>query len=336
MNGHEAETIREIATAFQKSRIFLTAYELGIFTFLGDTAQRSEDIAERLGADPRATDRLLNALCAIGLVEKSNNTFSNTPAAARFLVAGTSDYLAGFMHTVHLWDTWSTLTDAVREGTIVAGRTTGDRWLSAFIAAMHDRGMKQAPASIAGLDLTGVTRVLDVGGGSGAYAVAFVRSGQGIRATVVDLPSVIPLTRSYVDKEGLLDRIEFREGDYKRDSLGSGYDIAFLSAVVHSNSDAENRALLVKCAASVLPGGQVVVQDFIMDPDRTSPAHGTFFALNMLVGTAEGDTYTEAEIRGWMEEAGLVEIKRINTPFQATQIVGRRRKTGDEPSRGRN
>lgn len=321
------DSIREIAYAFQRSRVLLTAYEVGLFTALGDASKSSAEVSKILGTDPRATDRLLNALCAIGLLEKKDAQFSSTPATARFLVQGKPEYMAGLMHTVHLWETWSTLTPAVRQGKSVSRppvNARGKKWLTAFIAAMHDRARKQAPAVATLLDFSGVSNVLDVGGGSGAFAMAFARAQTGITATVLDLPNVVSLTQKYIEQEGLAGKVKTAVGDYLVDDLGNGFDLVFLSAIIHSNSVEENRKLIRKCAQTLNPNGQVVVQDFIMDADRTSPAHGALFALNMLVGTAAGDTYTEAEVRSWMEEAGLSNFIRKDTHFGTTLILGRK------------
>jgi SAM-dependent methyltransferase len=323
------DDIRELAYAFQKSRILLTAYELDLFTVLGKELRTSSEVACAVGADARATDRLMNALCAMGLLTKEDGRFSNAQAASRFLVRGEPRYMAGLMHTVNLWDTWSTLTQAVRQGTATAHREVNgrrERWLTAFVAAMHARASREASTVVAEIGVSAVSRVLDVGGGSGAYAAAFVRAGDGIRATVFDLPNVVPLTRTYVEQAGLLDKIDITAGDYLTDDLGSGYDLVFLSAIIHSNSAEQNRSLVKKCARALSLGGRVIVQDFIMNEDRTSPPRGAFFALNMLVGTPAGDTYTEAEVRTWMEEAGLSAIVRKETPFGSTQIVGRKLK----------
>lgn len=330
-----SDEIRDLAYAFQRSRVLLTAHELDLFTAVGDGNKYPNEVAEAIGTDVRATDRLMNALCAMGLMKKTGGRFSNSPAASRFLVRNSPEFLAGLMHTVHLWDTWSTLTQAVRQGTVVGSRRFNDRgeqWLTAFIAAMHDRALKQAPAVVGQLDLSGVSRVLDVGGGSGAYAMAFVRARSGIRATVFDLPDVVPLAKAHIEEERLSDKVDTVSGNYLTDDLGTGFDLVFLSAVIHSNSVQQNEMLIQKCAQAVQPGGQVIVQDFIMDEDRTSPAQGTFFALNMLVGTDAGDTYTEAEVRTWIEDAGLSRITRKDTSFGTSLIVGK--KTEDNFRRG--
>ena len=319
--------ILEVTTAFMKSRVLLTAYELGLFTCVDEGVRSSAEAARSLGTDPRATDRLMNALCAIGLMEKKEGLFSNTPLASRYLVRGRPEFLAGLMHSVHLWDTWSTLTEAVRRGSSVIARQVNERgadWLRAFIAAMHWRARQHAPGVVAALGVSGVSRVLDVGGGSGAYAMAFVRAREGISAVVLDLPNVIPLTCEYISREGLSDRVETAVGDYEKDELGTGFDVVFLSAIIHSNSPRLNRELIRKGVNALAPSGRLVVQDFIVDEDRTAPPFGALFALNMLVGTETGDTYTESEVRGWMEEAGLNRIMRKDTDFGTSLMIGRR------------
>jgi predicted O-methyltransferase YrrM len=319
-----ADDIHGLARAFLRSRILLTAYELGVFTALGDKSKTSAEVAQELDTDPRATDRLMNALAVIGLLEKEGGKFANSAAAARYLVAGKADYMAGLGHTVNLWDSWSTLTDAVRAGTSAferPGGEAGEERTRHFIAAMHAGGSARAERLVAMLELDGVSRVLDVGGGSGAYAMAFARAREGITVTVFDLPHVTPLTRDYVEKAGLSDKIDVVEGDANVDELPRGFDLVFMSQLLHSNSPEENEALIANGAASLNPGGRLVIQDFVVDEGRTGPPQAVIFALNMLVNTAAGDTYAEAEIRGWMEAAGLSDVTRVDTDFETTLMI---------------
>ena len=321
------QAIMELASAFMRSRAFLTACELDLFTVVGTGERTSAEVAQDLGADARATDRLMNVLCTLELLQKRAGRFRNAPIAARFLVRGNPESLGGLMHWVHLWESWSTLTSAVRQGSSVAAVPVderGEQWLHAFIAAMHWRACRHAPAVVASLDLAGVSRVLDVGGGSGAYAMEFVRAEPGIVATVFDLPNVLGLTAEYLRQAGLQDRVTLVAGDYDRDDLGRGFDVTFLSAIIHSNSPQGNRHLIRKGAASLNPSGQLVVQDFLVDEERIGPTFNVLFALNMLVGTEAGDTYTETEVRQWMLEAGLRGVERRDTPFGTSLIVGRR------------
>lgn len=329
------QSIMGLAAGFMSSRAVLTAVELDLFTALGAGERSAPDLARALGTDPRATDRLLNVLCTLGLLHKTAAGFRNAEAALRFLVRGAPEFMDGLMHWVHLWESWSTLTAAVRRGGTVIDRAVnerGDAWLRAFIAAMHWRARQHAPAIVAALDLSGVSRVLDVGGGSGAYALEFARAKPSLRAVVFDLPNVLPLTAGYLGGCEGGERVELVPGDYDRDELGTGFDLVLLSAIIHSNSPRDNRDLVRRCAAALNPGGRLVVQDFIVDEGRAGPPFALLFALNMLVGTPQGDTYTESEVRQWMAEAGLSAVTRHEMRFGTSVLIGR--KPGGSPEAG--
>lgn len=320
-----AMAIRGMVNAFQKSRILLTAFELDIFSVLNDTELTSAELAGRCNTDIKNTDRLLNALCALDFLVKENNKFRNSPMAEQYLVKGNPLYLGGLMHSVHLWNAWSNLTQSVITGKPAAPEAINDRgnnWLVAFIAAMHDRACQQAAASVALLNLDGVKHILDLGGGSGAFAMAFVNAREGINATVFDLPNVTPITEKYIKDNGFTGRIITLTGDYTRDDIGKGYDLIFLSAIIHSNSCEVNEELIAKCAAALNPGGQVVIQDHIMSEDRTQPLVGAIFAINMLVGTQAGDTFTSTEIKAWMKNAGLSGFILQPAPQGLSQLIG--------------
>lgn len=323
-------TLREAATAFQTSRVLLTAIELRLFSHIRSEALTSAEVADRAGTDPHATDRLLNALCALNLLAKDRGRFRNTPDGARYLVDSSPDYAAGLAHSASMWIRWSTLTDTVRHGRAAGARQPlndrGDAWLEPFIAAMHYRARVQADAVAALLPLGAHTRVLDVGGGSGAFSIAMARRAHGLRAVVFDLPNVIPIAARYIAQAGASDAVTTVAGDYLRDPLpGGGFDLVFLSAVVHSNDAVQNAALIAACAGSLNPGGSVVIMDWVMAPDRVTPEPGALFAINMLVGTDDGDTFTEAEIHAWLTAAGLDRVERKPTPFGTDLVFGRRR-----------
>ncbi len=321
-----AEQIQQLARAFQGSRILLTAFELGIFTVLESSNMESTKVAQQLDTEARATDRLLNALCGLGLVVKKGGRFSNSDAASNFLVEGKEGYLANLGHSNNLWDTWSSLTSAIIGDDAKAAKVQQqkkDQWYESFIKAMHTRARMAAPAIVSQLDLVGVNRVLDVGGGSGAFSIQFVKQGSDLKATVLDLPQVIEMTKRYVLEAGVADSFDYLAGDYTElESFGSNYDLVFLCAIIHINSPETNQKLIQKCAAALNPGGRLVINDFVMDDDRTSPVFGALFALNMLVGTREGDTYTESEIRNWFEAVGMTGFRRLEPVGPGTSLVG--------------
>ena len=318
--------INLLSRSFQQSRVFLSSVELGIFTVIGEGEKTSDQVASEIDADPRAADRLLNALCVTGALKKAEGKFRNSEAAKRYLVEGKPEYQAGLMHSVNLWDSWSDLTDAVKAGRSVKESPVAERdekWFKPFIAAMHNRAFSEAPSLVSQIDLTGVKKVLDVGGGSGAYSMAFVKAGDTIHATVFDLPNVVSMTKDYVKEAGLEGKIDTSPGDYNKDEMPSGYDLAFLSAIIHINSPEENIALIKRVSRALNPGGRIVISDFIMDNDRINPPFGAFFALNMLVNTDSGDTYTESEVKGWYEQAGMIFVERKETQSTGL-IIGRK------------
>lgn len=320
------EQLREILFGFRISRVILTAYELDIFTHVSLAGSTSKEVAGKIKADARATDRLMNAVSAIGLLEKRSNKFYNTVFAGTYLSQKSPDYLQGLLHNVSMWDTWSTMTEAVKTGKSQRHKVESrkqENFSEAFIGAMHERAYRQAKDVLDKLDLREIRHFLDIGGGSGVYSMDFVRRNKDNKATVFDLPEIIPITKKYVKKEGLSREIGFIGGDYNTDDLGSGYDMAFLSAVVHINSPEQNRKLAKKCFAALNPGGMIVIQDHVMDEDRTSPFSGALFAMNMLVATECGDTYTESEIRKWLLDAGFSKIKRVETLNNA-MIIGKK------------
>ena len=319
------EELHELAMAFQKSRIVLAAFKLDVFSAIGGESLPSAEIASRIKADARGTDRLLNALCALGLLEKKRGIFSNTKFSLRYLRRGGEEYLAGLGHSANLYQSWATLDEAVREGGSVLHRSHKERSgdsLEYFIAAMHQRARLTAHVVVSKMDLSGVKRVLDVGGGSGMYSMAFARASEGLEAVVFDLPGVTGIAERYIASEGLSDRISTKGGNYLTDDLGAGYDLVFISAVMHINSYEENRMLASKAYKALNPGGRIAIQDQVMDEDRVHPEGGAVFALNMLVNTPHGDTYTESEIRQWLADAGFRDIRRIETVAGNALMIG--------------
>ena len=321
-------TIREFASSFQKSRILLSGFELDIFTNIDESGTTSKQIADNLNLDEHACERLMNALVSLGFLKKQNHLFFNTAESFAFLSKKSPDYLGGLMHSNHLWNTWSNLTKVVKTG-ISANPSEinerGEEWLFSFISAMHDRAKKQAPLQLANIDLSEVKSVLDIGGGSGAFSMEFVSRKPGIEATVFDLPNVVPITKKFLEKEGFSDKIKTHAGDYTTDDLPGGFDLVFLSAIIHSNSLEVNQDLIKKCFGSLNKNGRIVIQDWIMNNDRTQPASGAVFAINMLVGTEAGDCFTEQEVTEMLNVAGFKNISRIEFETGYSQMVAQKK-----------
>ena len=317
------EDLLQTIRAFQESRVFLTAIELDVFSAIGQGADFTR-IARKLGTDPRATEMLLNALAALGVLDKHDGVFRNSPAAARYLADGPDSARQAMLHTVHLWTTWSALTDCVRAGTSVRPTERDEDWTQAFIAAMDHNARQRASQVVRAVGTGGVHRMLDVGGGSAAYSIAFAQASESLRAEVLDLPTVVPIAEGHIRRAGLSDRVLVRSGNLRSDKLGKGYDLVFISAICHMLGPHENHDLLARSFEALAPGGRVAIQDFILEADKTRPKFAALFALNMLVGTANGASYSEDEYAAWLREAGFEDVRRVKMDGPAELMIGRR------------
>jgi predicted O-methyltransferase YrrM len=215
----------------------------------------------------------------------------------------------------------------VRAGGAAARVEPADRerdWTEAFIAAMHRNASERAPLVVRAVGAHDVRRMLDVGGGSGAYSIAFARANPALRADILDLAGVEPIASRHIREAGVAGRVQVRAGDLRSDRLGEGYDLAFLSAICHMLSATENLDLLGRCREALAPGGRIVIQDFILEPDKTSPRFAALFALNMLVGTRGGSSYSEPEYAAWLGEAGFQHIRRVRLPGPTGLMIASR------------
>lgn len=315
------DDLNDLARSFMPARALLTALELDVFTAVAEGAP-AEKVAQRIGAANRATEMLLNALVSLKLLEKRDGAFFNSAASARFFAEGSPDNARpGLLHTANLWKRWSTLTDAVREGTAVAPRVRDADWAMTFIAAMDRNARERAGSVVKTVASPAIRRVLDLGGGSGAYSIALARAVPGLHAEILDTADVVPLTQQYIRQAGLADRISTRVGDMLSDSLGEGYDLVLVSAICHMFSPDDNRALLERVFNALAPNGQIVVQDFILEPDKTAPRAAALFALNMLVGTTAGSTYSEGEYANWLHDAGFTGVRRVRFPGSPSGLM---------------
>jgi (2Fe-2S) ferredoxin/predicted O-methyltransferase YrrM len=308
---------------FQESRAILTALELNLFTAIGQGAAAAE-VARRLNTAARSTEMLLNALAAMELLYKSDGKFSNSPVAARFFTDSSPDNTRpAMMHMVNMWTRWSTLTEAVRAGTsVIERRAWSQESAHAFISCMDHNARERAPHILRTVGAERVRRILDLGGGSGAYSIAFARANPQVRAEILDLPEILELTSRYIQQARLSDRVTTRPGDMLTADFGQGYDLVLLFAICHMFSEQQNQVLFKRAHAALAPGGRLVVQDFILEPNKISPRIAALFSLNMLVGTTSGASYSAPEYETWLRSAGFTEVARVPLPGPSGLMIG--------------
>lgn len=299
------------------------AVKVDLFTLLGDDSLEGEEIALRLEGDLRGVSMLLNALTVMGLLSRSDGKYTNTTAARSFLSRDSERYLGHMIrHHQHLVESWARLDQAVLSGEPIRERPAFalDEFLESFLLGMHTLAMQLAPQVVEAVDLSGRNRLLDLGGGPGTYAIHFCLKNPGLKATVFDLPTTQPTAEKTISGFELADRVEFRSGTYLADKLPGGYDVAWLSHILHGEGPEQCRIIIDKAVSALQPGGMILVHEFILDDRSGGPLFPALFSLNMLVGTTSGQAYSEKEIRDMLADAGVREIRRL--PFQGPNDSG--------------
>jgi len=313
--------LSRLASGHAEARIVQTAVSLGVFDIIGNRGSEAAAVAASVAADPRATELLLNALVALGLLKKENSRFSLTEVSAAYLVRDSAEFFGDMiLFDASLWDCWGDLEKAVRSGkpVRVPDMYQGDPQATGrFIRAMHSLVQARGDAEILieKLDLGKARDLLDVGSGPGTYPIYLCRKFPGLRATIFDLPGTLKITGRFVAESGLKDRITLLAGDYRNDPIPGRYQAVLLSNIIHGEGSEENPRLMAKLYRCLDPGGKVVIKDHILDDSLIHPPVGAIFSLLMLLTTEHGRCYSFNEVRSWLEAAGFRQISQIPLPY---------------------
>ena len=298
----DVKELRRIYSGFWTSRVLLTANNYRVFEHLR-TARTAREIAEALKTDGRATEILLDALAAMGLLKKTGVRYKNTPLSNRFLISKSPRYQGDIIrHADTLWKNWSGLDEVIRTGN--PHHVAHDQ--DSFIRGMHNLALLKAKDLVGTIGMKGVRRALDLGGGPGTYSMEMAK--KGVSVTLFDRPETIKIAKNIIGKSGVAN-IHFIEGDFLYDDMGSGYDLIFISQVLHSCSEGESLRTIEKSRRSLNRKGRIAIQEFYLEEDRTRPVQSALFSINMLVNTPEGRCYSPSEIRGWLSRSGFRAIR---------------------------
>lgn len=312
----DAKNIFNLVRAFQPACVLIAGAELDLFTRLHNRPMSAVQLARRIEGDLRATTILLDALTALGALVKTAGpapVYRVPPTVAEALTeSGSRSMLHMVRHQGNCLRKWEQLAAVVRNGKSarsVASIRGPAEDLRSFILAMDEVSTPMAPPLIKSLGPLKFKHLLDLGGASGTWTLSFLRFNPGTRATLFDLPEVIPLARRRMRAAGLAGRVRLVPGSFYTDALPTGADLAWVSAIVHQNSRAQNRTLFRKVSAALVRGGRILIRDIVMDRSRTQPAGGALFAVNMLVATSRGGTFTFDELRADLQAAGFVKVQ---------------------------
>ncbi|MDC0357253.1 acetylserotonin O-methyltransferase [Oligoflexia bacterium] len=320
-----SEELLELAWSFQHSCILSAAAELDLFTALEGTPLTASALAATLNCDLRATTILLDALVALEVLDKDAETYQ-LPSKLSALLSESSaeNVLPMIRHLACCERRWVELARVVKSG-VAAQRVPSIRGeekdKESFIGAMHVINEKAAPSLIAELGALQFEHLLDIGGASGTWTLALLDAHPNMQATIFDLPDVIPMSKKRISETGLKERVSFVAGDFYEDELPTGTDLAWLSAIAHQNSREQNHGLYAKIYRALNHGGTLLIRDVVMDTTHTKPPRGAFFAINMLVATEGGGTFTFEEYRKDLEACGFSDIELVREdPFMNSII----------------
>ena len=328
-NKWTGDNILELIKAYQPACILTAACDLDVFSKLNGKRLSANELAAEIDADPRSTAILLDSTAALGLIRKEGAEYSLPQDVAGLLTEDSpGNILPMVRHHSNCLRRWANLAYVAKfgkktdNGTGIRGEAADQE---AFIGAMHNFSAPIADELIKATCFPDFQHILDIGGASGTWTIAFINAYPHIKATIFDLPNVIAMAKKRIAQHGLTDRVSFVPGDYNVDELPGGADFVWLSAIAHQNSPEQNDALFSKIYAALQDGGLLVIRDVVMDESRTTPPAGALFAVNMLVGTEGGNAYTFEEYRQGLIKAGFTDVSLMRqTDFMDSLICAKK------------
>ncbi|MDW7645565.1 MAG: methyltransferase [Desulfuromonadales bacterium] len=327
MNPETFKDLMRLSHGFEPARILLSAVELDLFSHLSENTTVHQ-LATRLNLQAGPLTLVLNALVAMGLLDKAGEAYVNRPVVAENLVAGQGYRGHIFRHISHCWSAWGDLS-----GRLQGLEPAEESWSPArdeeqtrdFILGMENVTRDLAPLVAARLELANPVILLDVGGGPGTYAEAFLKEYPSLREVCVfDLPKAAAVGRRNLKSRGIETSVRWLEGDFYETPFGQGFDVVWISQVLHSLNEAGCRMLMAKAFEALMPGGELILHEFLIEDNRTRPLQAALFAVHMLVMTGVGRTYAGGELSVWMGEAGFTDVRVQQVSDDTSVVRGRK------------
>jgi ubiquinone/menaquinone biosynthesis C-methylase UbiE len=324
-------TLDELSFYFAPQAVLFTALKLGVFEAVGDAAMNADDLASAIGCSPRGVRMLLNCMAGMGLVDKQNGRYSLTDISRDYFLSSGKNYLGSlFICSDQLLKLWLKLPDAVETGApalpLLPEPERERLNLDIVEALFHvhkDSAWKLAALCEKTFPVNGQKiKLLDVAAGSAVWSLPFALRSKRVGVTAVDFPPVLDVAKKFAAEFGVYDRYTFVAGDIRKTDFGAEvYDLALLGHICHSEGPDWTRRLLAKCFRALRRKGRLLIMDYIADEERKAELMPLLLALNALLGTAEGDTFTFSEYRQWLSSAGFGEIRAVDIGAQSPVIV---------------
>ena len=322
----------QFAWGFAPPLIIDAAVRRRLFDVLAPRPKTAAAVASEAAISERGARAVLNALTGVALLSKdADGRYALTPESSAYLVSTSPTFMGGmFRHaSVQLLPRWLALNEVVATGEPAPREASDEARFHQFVEDIMPLSLPASHAlaeALVGEAGDAPLRVLDVGAGSGVWGIALAQRSQRVRVTAVDWPKVLEVTQTVAARSGVADQLETRGGDMFEVDFGAGYQVAVLGQILHSISESQSRALLAKIHQALAPGGVLAIAEFLVDDAHASPTHALIFAVNMLVNTEQGDTYSFSQIAAWLTEAGFENVRTLPAPGPSPLILANRKR----------
>lgn len=319
--------LQNIAQSYGQSAALMSAVELGVFTAISEGAGTFEQVADRLNLHPTNVERLVVLLCAAGLVERQNDRLVNAADTERFLVEGKSGYMGPWItFTKPQWNEWGRLTDHLRNNDLKDMGSIGDITVEdarRYHKSTYSIGMGAGRRFVRHVDLGGRSKIMDIGGGSGAYCISAAKEHPEIRGVVLDLPVVCEVTREFLADNDVADRITAEPCDFTSDPFPTDCDVAIMASNLPMYGRDVIAAVIAKAHAALLPGGEMHLIGEVTNNERTGPWGPAYWGLGQAISDSKGLAHSEADVIGYFEAAGFTQVEIVDfIPGSLSRIVG--------------
>jgi hypothetical protein len=324
----------QVGLGFWASKTLLSAIEMELFTELARHPEDGESLRKRLGLHPRSSRDFLDALVALGFLERDDGTYRNTPSTDLFLDKRKPSYIGGVLEMANhrLYHFWGSLTEGLRTGQLQNEAKAGE--MPFFQALYADPArLKEFLGAMTGLSHGANVAIArqfpwhehktfaDVGTAQGDLAVQIALANDHITGIGFDLPEVAPIFEDFIKQHGITDRLRFLGGDFFADDLPKT-DVVLMGHILHDWGLDEKRLLIGKAYDALPKGGALIVYESIIDDDRSENAFGLLMSLNMLIETENGFDYTAADCMGWMSDAGFSATRTEHLVGPDSMVIG--------------
>ncbi|EME29523.1 O-methyltransferase [Galdieria sulphuraria] len=325
----QLQQISHMFHAYTSSRTLMTAVQLDIFQCISQGNSTVEQVATAINATTRGVRMLLNALVGLQFLKKKEQNYELEPISSRFLVKTSADYIGAMFEIDDLWNTWSHLNQVIKTGhppRALEQEQKATEFFPHLVKSLHAMsiGRSNRLADILLQDKVNIPlQVLDIACGSGVWSILLAEKSDKVMVTAQDFSKILELTKTYVQRHGVQKQYSYLAGDLKQLDYGENrYDIVILGNIVHSEGEKSSRILIQKLGKALKPHGRIVIIDMFPNNERSAPAYPLLFALNMLVNTTEGDTYTFEEYCQWLNEANIPKVFMEEIAPEFSVVIG--------------